>query len=64
MSKLTITLDLPDELIQDARDLGLLTDDVLSDLLRTEVDRRVMELVNNEIQAYRAEKRSGHNVSR
>lgn len=54
-----VMLELPDELVQEARELGVLEDDVVIDLLRSEVDRRVMDRVNGEIQAYRREKRRG-----
>jgi post-segregation antitoxin (ccd killing protein) len=51
-----ITLQIPDDLAADAADFGLLTSATLLTVLREEVDRRVMDLVNAEIKAYRAEK--------
>ncbi len=51
-----LTIKLPAELVEEALDFDLLTEQSLVTLLRAEVDRRVMELVNAEIKDYRAEK--------
>ncbi len=59
MTTVTVTLQLPEELVRDAREFNLLTEEVVAGLLQAEVDRRVRELVNAEIQVYRAEKTSG-----
>lgn len=56
MTMVTITLQLPEELIIEAQEFNLLTPEKITALLREEVDRCVMELVNAEIQAYRREK--------
>jgi hypothetical protein len=56
-----IILDLPDKLVKDAQEFGLLKKQTLTKLLQTEVDRLVNELVNEEIHAYRAEKRAREN---
>ncbi len=56
MALVEVTLKLPEELVRDAQEFGILADDVVTELLQSEVDRRVMELVNAEIRAYRAEK--------
>jgi hypothetical protein len=58
VATVTLTLNLPDELVRDAREFDLLTDERVATLLQAEVDRRVMEMVNAEIHAYRAEKAS------
>jgi hypothetical protein len=52
-----ITLKLPDDLAQDAKDLGVLDDKTLTRIIRQEVDIRVNEMVNEEIHTYRDEKR-------
>jgi len=52
-----ITLKLPREFVQDGEEFGLLNPDELYAVLQSELDRRVMNLVNAEIKAYRAEKR-------
>ncbi len=59
MTTVTVTLQLPEELVRDAREFNLLTEEIISSLLQAEVDRHVRELVNAEIQVYRAEKTSG-----
>ncbi|MEZ4668159.1 MAG: hypothetical protein R3E39_09600 [Anaerolineae bacterium] len=56
MNPVELTIELPPELAQEASEFGLLDANTLIDLLRAEVDRRVMELVNAEIQDYRTEK--------
>lgn len=56
MAVVEITLKLPEDLVRDAREFDMLTDQVVAELLQAEVDRRVMDLVNAEIHAYRAEK--------
>lgn len=56
MTSITLTLDLPDDLAQEANEFGLLLSETLVALLRAEVDNRVMELVNAEIRDYRSEK--------
>jgi len=56
MGLVEITVKLPEELVEEAREFDLLTERKLAEVLRSEVDRRVMEMVNAEIQAYRAEK--------
>jgi hypothetical protein len=57
MATTQITLGLPEELARDARELGILTHEMLIDFLQQEVDQRVMALVNAEIHTHRAEKR-------
>ena len=56
MGLVEITVKLPEELVEEAREFDMLTERKLAEVLRTEVDRRVMEMVNVEIQVYRAEK--------
>jgi hypothetical protein len=56
-----VTLSLPEELVRDAREFNLLTDKMVESLLQAELDRQVSDLVNAEIQAYRAEKAQDRN---
>jgi hypothetical protein len=66
MTTIEVILQLPEELVRDAREFGLLTNEQVAELLQTEVDRHVMDLVNAEIRAYRTEKaqqKSKHNKS-
>ena len=53
-----VTLRLPEALVADARDLGLLNDALIARVLQQVVDERVNEIVNEEIRAYREKKRS------
>jgi hypothetical protein len=53
-----VTLKLPEALVRDAQDLGLLDDEVITRVLQQAVDQRVNEIVNTEIHAYREEKRA------
>lgn len=56
MNTVEITVKLPEVLVRDARDLGLLDERLIAQALRQIVDERVNALVNEEIHAYRAEK--------
>ncbi len=50
-----INLKLPEELVRDAHEFGLLEQQIIAELLQAEVDHRVNNLVNEEIHAYRTE---------
>lgn len=56
MSDVEITIRLPEGLVNDAQEFGVLESSVMATLIRTETDRRIMDFVNAEIKAYRAEK--------
>lgn len=56
MTTVRIEFDLPEELVADAREFGVLTNEYVAELIQAEVDQRVMDFVNEEIQAYRIEK--------
>lgn len=53
-----VAINLPADLVRDAREFDLLTDEMVTRLLREAVDQRVNEIVNEEIHAYRQEKHS------
>ncbi len=53
-----VSIELPEEVIRDARELGILEVVSLTQLLQAEIDRRVNDLVNEEIHAWRAEERA------
>ena len=59
MAPVTLTIEVPEDLAQEANELGLLRSETLVKLLREEVDQAVMNLVNAEIQAYRGAKAAG-----
>lgn len=58
MDSVEVTLKLPADLVRDAREFNLVTDEAIARFLREAVDQRVNELVNEEIHAYRAEKKA------
>ena len=58
-----VTIQLPEAMLRDARELGILEMQSLTQLLQEEIDRRVNALVNEEIHAYRNEKRRKKTVS-
>jgi len=56
MANVELIVRLSAELFEEAGEFDVLTDDVIATLIRGEVDRRVMEFVNEEIRIYRTEK--------
>jgi hypothetical protein len=56
-----IRLKVPDEFARDAKEFDLLDEKVILEVLQTELEHRINDLVNDEIHAYRAEKRSRKN---
>ncbi|MBE2183396.1 MAG: hypothetical protein IAE89_08210 [Anaerolineae bacterium] len=61
MDTVEITLRLPADFVNDAEEFGLLKPEKVEEILREELDRAVMDLVNAEIKAYRKEKRAAQN---
>jgi len=57
-----LRIQIPDDLARDAEEFGLLEADTLVQLIQSEVERRVNDLVNEEIHTYRAEKHSDKQV--
>ena len=57
MATLQITLELPEDIVYEARELAILNDKIIAELLRQEIAQRVMIFVNDEIHAHRTEKR-------
>lgn len=62
MDTIEVTLNLPADLARDAAEFGILDAPVLVALVRDELDRQVMEMVNAEVHAYRHEKRCQHDT--
>ena len=50
------TVQLPKELVQDVQEFDILTSEAVGALIRADVDRQVMALVSQEIQANRHER--------
>jgi hypothetical protein len=59
-----MTLELPEDLGRDARELGISNQETIVELLRQEVDQRVTALVNAEIHAHRVEKGEQHKIAK
>jgi hypothetical protein len=53
-----IVVRVPKSCVEEAEELGLLDPESLADLLREALDERIMQLVNTEVKAHRAEKRA------
>jgi len=53
-----IVVRVPKSYVEEAEELGLLDPNSLADLLRDALDERIMQLVNAEVKAHRAEKRT------
>ncbi len=56
-----VKITIPDDLARDAAEFDLLDERLMVAWLRAALDERVMTLVNEEIQAYRREKRGEEN---
>lgn len=55
MDTVEITIKVPASYVQDAEDFDMLDPDTIAGVLRDELDRRIMDFVNAEVKAYRAE---------
>ena len=61
MTMFEITVKLPEDLARDAEEFGILNAETLASIIQMEVDRRVNDLVNEEVHLYRTEKQSSSN---
>jgi len=55
METVEVTLNLPRDFVEEASDFGILEADEITQVLRTELDRRIMAFVDAEVKAHRAE---------
>ena len=53
-----ITIQLPKDFADDAKDFDLLNSETIVQILRAELDDRIMKFVDAEVKAHRAEQRS------
>jgi hypothetical protein len=58
MQTVEMTIRVPKSYVDDAEEFEMLNPDVIALVLREELDRRIMDFVNSEIKAHRAEKRT------
>lgn len=57
MDMIELVIKVPKSYVQDAKDFGMLDDETINQILRDELDDRIMKLVDAEVKAYRLEKR-------
>lgn len=60
MDRVEIIVKVPKEYIEDADDFGMLDPETIAQVLREELDERIMKFVDAEVKAHRAEKRARH----
>jgi hypothetical protein len=53
-----IVVKVPKEYVEDAEDFGMLDPETIAQVLREELDERIMKFVNAEVKAHRAEQRA------
>lgn len=53
-----IVIKVPKSYVDDAQDFGMLDPATIAQVLRDELDARIMQLVNAEVKAHRAEARA------
>ena len=58
MDMVEIVVKVPKEYVEDAEDFGMLDPDTITQVLREELDERIMKFVDMEVKAYRAEQRA------
>jgi hypothetical protein len=58
METVELTIRLPKDYVEDAEDFGMLDPATIAQVLRDELDERIMNFVDAEVKAYRAEKRA------
>ena len=55
MDTVEITIKVPKNFAEDAQDFGLLDPETVVQILRDELEERIMRFVDTEVKAYRAE---------
>lgn len=55
MDTVEITIKVPKNFAEDAQDFGLLDPETVAQILRDELEERIMRFVDTEVKAYRAE---------
>lgn len=58
MDMVEIVVKVPKEYVEDAEDFGMLDPNTIAQVLRDELDERIMKFVDAEVKAHRAEKRA------
>lgn len=60
MDTVEIVITVPKDYVEDAADFGMLDPDTIAQVLREELDERIMKFVDAEVKAHRAETRAKH----
>jgi len=55
MDMVEIVIKVPKEYVEDAKDFGMLDPETIAQVLREELDERIMKFVDAEVKAHRAE---------
>jgi hypothetical protein len=58
MEMVEIVVKVPKSFVDDATEFGLINPQTIMDVLQTELDNRIMQFVDAEVKAYRAEERA------
>lgn len=58
MDMVEIVVKVPKAFVEEAQDFGLLDPATIAQVLREELDERIMRFVDSEVKAYRAEQRA------
>ena len=58
MDMVEIVVKVPKEYVEDAEDFGMLDPETIAQVLREELDERIMKFVDAEVKAHRAEQRA------
>lgn len=58
MDMLEIVVKVPKDYVEDAQDFGMLDPETIAQVLRKELDERIMAFVDGEVKAHRAEQRA------
>ena len=60
MDTVEIVITVSEEYVEDAEDFGMLDPKTIAQILRNELDDRIMKFVDAEVKAYRAEQAAKH----
>jgi hypothetical protein len=58
MRTVKLTIEVSEEYLENAEDFGMLDSQTIAQVLRAELDDRIMKFVDSEVKAYRAEQRA------
>lgn len=62
MDMVEIVVKVPKDYVEDAEDFGMLDPETIAQVLREELDERIMKFVDTEVKAHRAEQRAKRTI--